>query len=101
MQHISLAALMIFLLPVLALSQQSKSVCTQPEKDDASDAVVLTVCNYEHGMAPLMQPRLYFLLHRSGRIEYEVDAGAKTNISFENQRLAIREAKIKTSDVDE
>jgi hypothetical protein len=103
MQHISLAALLIFLLPVVALSQQSKpaSVCTQKEAASSGDEIVLTVCNYEHGMAPLLQPRLYFRLHKSGRIEYEVDAGATEEISFENQKLSIKEAKVMANEVDE
>src|SRR5689334_24480509 len=103
MQHISLAALLIFLLPVLALSQQTKpaSVCSQPQQTDAADEIVLTVCNYEHGMAPLMQPRLFFRLHKSGRIEYEVDAGNSSKVSFENWKLKIKEARITATDVDE
>ncbi len=101
MQHISLAALLIFLLPALGLSQQSKSVCTQKEVASADDEIVLTVCNHERGMAPPLQPRLYFRLHRSGRIEYEVDAGARSGISFENQRLSIKEAWVTAHDVDE
>jgi hypothetical protein len=104
MQHISLAALLIFLLPALSFSQQTKhaSVCTQPEKTDAADEIVLTVCNYEHGMAPLMQPRLFFRLHKSGRIEYEVDdAGNSPEVGFENWKLKIKEARITANDVDE
>ncbi|HEX8888440.1 MAG TPA: hypothetical protein VF779_04655, partial [Pyrinomonadaceae bacterium] len=73
MQHISLLALLVFLLPAVSFSQRSPSVCEQPQKEDAADEIVLTVCNYEHGMAPLIQPRLFFRLHKSGRIEYEVD----------------------------
>src|SRR5947199_683977 len=103
MQHISLAALLIFLLPVLTLSQQSKSasVCTQTEAATSDDEIVLTVCNYTHGMAPPLQPRLYFRLHKSGRIEYEVDAGNSPEVSFENWKLKIKEAKVTANDVDE
>src|SRR3954471_2788663 len=103
MQHISLAALLIFLLPTLALSQQSKpaSVCSQQEIATPDDEIVLTVCNYEHGMAPPLQPRLFFRLHKSGRIEYEVDAGNSSEVSFENWKLKIKEAKVTAQDVDE
>src|SRR3954468_18828238 len=103
MQHISLAALLIFLLPVVALSQQSKpaSVCAQKEAASSDDEIVLTVCNHEHGMAPPLQPRLYFRLHKSGRIEYEVDAGNSPEVSSENWKLKIKEAKVTANDVDE
>src|SRR3954462_4532197 len=101
MQHISIAALLIFLLPVLALSQQSKSVCTQKEVAASGDEIVLTVCNHEHGMAPPLQPRLYFRLHKSGRIEYEVDAGNSPEVSSENWKLKIKQAKVTAKDVDE
>src|ERR1043165_6523235 len=103
MQHISLAALLIFLLPALSFSQQARhaSVCAQPQKDDAADEIVLTVCNYEHGMAPPLQPRLFFRLHKSGRIEYEIDAGNSSQVSLENWKLKIKEARITANDVDE
>jgi hypothetical protein len=101
MQHLSLTALLIFLLPVLALSQQSRSICTQEEVASSGDEIVLTVCNHERGMAPLLQPRLYFRLHRSGRIEYEVMSSSESESDIENPKLSMKEAKITAGDVDE
>jgi len=62
---------------------------------------VLTVCNYEHGMAPPLQPRLYFRLHKSGRIEYEIDPGNSPEVNMEKWKLKIKEAKVTANDVDE
>jgi hypothetical protein len=102
MRRISIVALMILAFPILACSQQPKSTCTEPQQVSASDdEIVLTVCNHTYGMAPLAQPRLYFRLHKSGRVEYEVEAESDYLTGVVDNKLSIGESKIDASDVAE
>lgn len=102
MQHIYTAAVLILLLPVLACAQQPASVCTQPQPNIAAgDEIILTVCHHTKGMAAIPQPRLYFRLHRSGRIEYEVNPEFDYVTGIVDHRLLMKEAKIDARDVEE
>lgn len=102
MRYLFKAALLMMLLPFLAGAQQSESVCavTQPNTATA-DEIILTVCHHTKGMAPVPQPRLYFRLHRSGRIEYEVNPEYDYATGIVDYRLLLKEAKIDARDVDE
>lgn len=40
---------------------------------ELSEDVLFTICTHERGMAPLMQPRLYFKAYTNGMAEYEVE----------------------------
>src|SRR5882672_1469741 len=99
--RISLVSLLILAFPVLAGAQQAKSMCTEPTKPSvAEDEIVLTVCNHTYGMAPLVQPRLYFRLHKSGRGEFEVEPESNGSSAVSN-RLVTKEFKIDASEVAE
>jgi len=104
MHHISVA-LLIFMLPVLTFSQRSgsRSVCTEsPKSTDAGDEIILTVCNHTHGMAPLAQPRLYFRLYRSGRLEYEVSPSVDEITGIQDHySLLMQTTQVEPKQVDE
>ena len=42
--------------------------------------VILNICNHEHGMAPIPQPRLYLRVYSDGRAEYETNGTNRTLI---------------------
>lgn len=55
---------------VPAQRKPGNSACLSP----VPAGVLINICNNEHGMAPIPQPRLYLRVYTDGRAEYEVNA---------------------------
>lgn len=87
------------LLPVMMFAQgRGNSVCNEsPKVSTGSENLILTVCNHTYGMAPLIQPQLYFRLFSDGRAEYEVLPAYENDA---NLVLIIKEIRVAKNDVE-
>lgn len=107
MKHVSLAALfaalLVFALPALAVSQRGEPACAEAVRDDSasSDEVILNICNYGTGMVPLPRALLHLRLYQSGRVEYEVRPGYDPQVGEGNRRLLLKKTKVSAEDVAE
>ena len=85
-----LATLVAFMVPVIASAQQrgSTSACLK----DVPPGVLLNVCEHEHGMAPIPQPRLNLRMYKDGRGEYETN---KTWNALIKKQFRVKEEDIR------
>lgn len=103
MKHIYLAAILVFALPALAVSQRSEPTCSEltPQASDSAERVILNICNYGTGMVALPRARLHFRLYQSGLVEYEVRPRYDAQAGAANQRLLLKKARVSAEDVAE
>ncbi len=102
MIKILVAALFVLNIFLTCPAQTRESVCLEQQPAaDASDPVVLNICNHTHGMAATPQPRLYFRLHQSGLVEYEVNPGYREGAGDANFVLLKKKIKVRAEDVAE
>lgn len=96
-----LAILFGLVMTTTAQSRKS-SVCAESSKDSAASEtnVILSVCNHTFGMAPLIQPRLFFRLYTDGQAEFETDAASDENTSEPNHGLLLKKMRVEPKDVE-
>src|SRR5687768_615378 len=78
---------------------RKSSVCAEPSDDSAaSENVILSVCNHTFGMAPLIQPRLFFRLYADGQAVFETDAASDENTNEPNHGLLLKKMRVEPKD---
>jgi len=103
MKIICLIAFLIFAFPFMAAAQRTgDSVCDGLDKAGATSAgVILTVCNYAGGMAPIPRLRLHFRLYKDGRAEFETNPPYGERNMEKNFTLVTKKIKVDAKTVAE